>query len=129
MSDNETKNEKTPKPPIDSITFVGYKGGELVWNTVETRPSKEEDVILLDAKVWPNVRKLAVGYDRIESAPFEVKDGELYAAAKLDVALKGMGYFYDKKIERLTRLRAGVVTLASALLEGEGEVLKEARVS
>jgi len=127
MSETENKNEKIPKPPIDSVTFVGYKGGELVWNTVETRASKEEDSVLLNAKTWPNVRKLHCTYDRIRSAPFEVQDGELYAGADLDAALKGMAFFYDKKIERLTKHRTRVQELGEAMSENCVEVLKEAR--
>lgn len=119
-------NNKNAAPPIPSVLFAGYKGGELVWNAVETRAAKEEGVILLDSKQWPFVRKLPLAYaDFIK--PYEVREGELYADVTLEGALRGLSAFYGKKIDKFMRLQKAVTALEEAIEVNDVESVKEAR--
>lgn len=121
-----SEDMKAVKPPIDSVTFVGYRGGELIFNVVETRASKEGDV-LLNNKVWPFVRRVACNYERIQTAPFEVKDGELYAGVSLEMALQGLLYFLERKVHKLQTLQSPVQQLLGAVQRNETDVIKQAR--
>ena len=111
-------------PPIESVTFVGYQGGELVWSVVSTRPSKEGGV-LLNSKAWPFVKRLPCEYARVQSSPFEVVAGELYVAVDLAKALEGFAFFYETRIAKFTKHLHASHGIAEALKGGNADKLKE----
>lgn len=121
--------EEKITPPIPSVTFVGYQGGELVWNTVETRASSEADTVLLNAKQWPGARKLGCTYERIQAGSFEYTEGAVYAGKDLETALNGFQRFYEEKIAKLNKHLKVAEVLDQALADNDDKTIKAARAS
>lgn len=120
-------NDKPVPPIVPEIAFVGYKGGELVYNIVETRASKDTANILLDNKVWPNLRKIPVPAHGFEM-PEMIAEGELYAGKTRKQALEGLRAFYQKKMSRYTTASARVQSLIEAEDAGDPTPFKDYRM-
>lgn len=123
MSDNDK-----PHPPIvPQVAFVGFKGGELVYNIVEARPSKDKESILLDNTVWPNKRKIPAPADGFHM-PLMLAEGELYAGKTRKQALEGLAAFYEKKMRRYAHASDRVRMLLEAEDAGDPAPFKDYRV-
>jgi hypothetical protein len=124
MSDS---NDKPVPPIVPEVAFVGYKGGELVYNIVEARPSKDTANILLDNKGWPNLRKIPTPADGFQM-PVMIAEGELYAGKTRKQALEGLKAFYLKKLSRYTTASERVQSLIEAEERGDPAPFKDYRM-
>lgn len=128
MSDSTTAAVKVPrvKPPIPQVAFVGYRAGELVYNLVETRPSATGDV-LLDGKVWPHVRKVDATYESLQRQPSVVVEGELYAGATVNEALRLMVTESQARADKVNSHLRRIVEFQTAIDSNDEAMLKSAR--
>jgi hypothetical protein len=121
-----SEDTKPSPPPFPSVAFVGYKGGELVWNIVETRTSKDTENVLLDNKKWPNIRKIATPADGFEM-PVTIEEGAHYAGKNLRKALEGLDAYYEKKVKRYANQQTRVKELLDAEERKDTDAFKDYR--